>query len=198
VVVVAAEWADLGMAPAEQDRDSVWAAAEQAAAEQAGVEQVAAPAEVAPTHPARAQAAARAYGSLVAEAVRVAVVWAPADWVLAAWDPEVEQAVVVAAQELAVEAAQELAVEKAVAAVAEPRKRLENGEPHRQCCVTPWPAECREFLEFMEEQEREVAVAEASPSRKKMCVRCWDCSRNWGSHEKIRNHGWMCRRFNRG
>lgn len=79
-VVVAAEWAALGTAPAEQDRDSVWAAVEQAEAGQAAAERAGAGLEAAAlARLEQARAAVLVCGNPAAEAAPAAVVWAAED-----------------------------------------------------------------------------------------------------------------------
>lgn len=77
------------------------------------------------------------------------------------------------------------------------RTRLANGAPRRRCCATAWQAELAGYLQAFLAEPEQAKAAEDSPSRKKMFVRCWDSSRNWASRARIRNHGWMCRLFNR-
>ena len=69
----------------------------------------------------------------------------------------------------------------------------ENGYRPRQCCAVQ---ELRALSLW--EWEQALRAAPDIPSRKKKFVRCWDCSRNWVSREKIPNIAWTCRRSNRG
>ena len=79
-VVVAVEWAVLGMAPAEQDQDSAWAAAGPAEAGRAAAERAEAGLEAAAlAHLERAQVAVRVCGNPAAEAALAAVDWVAED-----------------------------------------------------------------------------------------------------------------------
>jgi hypothetical protein len=217
--VVAAGWAGRGTAPAPQAQDSGWAAVEdqvagpgavavvrleagrlavpvcgnpvvRGAAELAAEQvQVAEPAVVAPEglEPAAERREERAR---VAEAVLVGPAVAPEGLEPAAERREERAQVADPEQAAVAEEEPELVAERRGELKA---PGLENGLPPRPCCEAARPRELPVYRELARAREQ----AADSASKRKMFVRCWDCSRNWANRGKILNTAWTCRRSNR-